>query len=280
MVNTVIYTRESDEEVKQVKVGNFAVDGTMQPGPLLGFGQNIIDPHNLLLELAAGWLTGPHKRFNEVVPYFVYGFPKDFSLLVAFPVLHLKEDGYRSSGAGDIAVQFEHAFYAHHTPTFTNQFTFVTSMYFPSGRSDKNPSTGFGSPSFFLGVTAEHLATEWYYYTSYGALLTTQHDHSKAGNQFSYQAGIGKNIAYRPEKWILTLMVEMNGLYEQQEKVDCIKDENSGFNRVLIGPTLWFSTQRFFIEAGGYFVAVEHLFGKQPKSSAFFLIDMGFRFGS
>ena len=72
----------------------------------------------------------------------------------------------------------------------------------------------------------------------------------------------------------------MNGLYEQQEKVNCIKNKDSGFNRVLIGPALWFSTQKFFLEAGGYFVAVEHLFGKQPKASAFFLIDMGFRFGS
>ena len=38
-----IIGKESDDEVKQVKVGNFAVRGTMQPGSLLGFGQNIID---------------------------------------------------------------------------------------------------------------------------------------------------------------------------------------------------------------------------------------------
>jgi hypothetical protein len=280
IMTCILHARESDERVKQRKIGNFAVTGTMQPGPSLGFGQNIINKCDALALVYPNWLLGPNKNFNEVLPYIVYGMRDDLSILLGFPTaVRFKSDGHRTSGSEDIIVQLEYAFYIRHMETVTNQMTLVASFLFPAGNDCINPPTGFGSPSFFLGVTAEHLATEWYYYTSYGALLTTKNDTNKAGNQFFYQAGFGKNIAYSPNRWILTWMVELNGWYEQKRKLNGIVDQNSGFNIIMIGPSLWFSTERLIIQGGVAPIVAQHLFGMQSRISAFASITIGWRFG-
>lgn len=280
IVHEALQAKESDEGPPRPKVGNFAVRGTMQPGPLLGFGQNIIDKHDCLGIVFPSWFFGKKKSFVEVLPYILYGILDDLSVLLAFPTAaRFSYDGHHSSGSEDIFLQFEYAPYSHHGRTATNQISLVGAIYLPSGNECKNPATGFGSPSFFLGVVAEHLAIEWYAYTSYGALLTTSHDnHTKSGNQFFYQAGFGKNIAYCPERWTFMWMVEANGMYEQKDRVNGIVDQNSGFNMILVGPSLWFSTERIFLQFGAAAVAHQHFFGNQTTESAFISGSFGVRF--
>ncbi len=41
-----------------------------------------------------------------------------------------------------------------------------------------------------------YLAIDWYGFLSSGATLTTSHHGNKIGNQYLYQGGFGKNIAY------------------------------------------------------------------------------------
>src|SRR5205085_12307482 len=149
----------------------------------------------------------------------------------------------------------------------------------PTGNYSKNPSTGFGSPSFLLGVTAYRLATEWYWYTSYGALLTTRHGNdSKGANHFLYQAGFGKNIAYATDKWTLMWELEFSGIYEQKKKIHGEVDQDSGGNTIFFGPSLWFSTQRIFLLASVAPVIYEHLFGEQIKSKVLLSIYFGGKF--
>ena len=277
-IGMLLIAREPDEH-DQVKVGNFAVPGTLQPGPLLGFGQNIITKNEALAVGFFDFIVWKNKNLAEAIPYFLYAPRDDFSIFLGFPTaMRFKDDGHVSSGSEDMALQFEYAFYANHKPTFTNQFTLVTAVYLPTGSDLKNPATGFGSPSFFAGVTATHLATEWYCYTSYGALFTTKHDNSKAGNQFFYQAGFGKNIAYSADKWMLMWMVEMYGWYEQKWKTCGVIDNNSGFNMVVLGPSLWFSTNDIFAQLGIAPVVTQHLFGEQSRNSFFVAFDLGVRF--
>jgi hypothetical protein len=276
-----ITTKESDDEVHQVKVGNFAVPGTMQPGPLLGFGQNIINQYDKLGVLYSLMNLGNNVNFTHIAPEILYGIRDDLSVLLAFPVAaKLKYDGHSSSGMADIVVQFEYAAYGNHKPTYTNQISLVGSVALPSGNECKNPAPGFGSPSFFLGFVAEHLATEWYAYTSYGGLITTHNGTGiKPGNQFIYQAGFGKNIAYRPDCWICMWMVELSGNYQKKTKVNGCVDNNTGSHSILVGPALWFSTNRFILEAGAAPFVYQNLFGcGQLRSSCFISVYTAFRF--
>lgn len=276
-----LHAKEAEEPgVEQVKIGNFAVDGCMQPGPLFGFGQNIISQYDSIGFVYPSWLVGKNKSFNEILPFILYGIRDDLSVFLAFPTAaRFKADGCHSSGSEDLIVQFEYAPYSHHTETYTNQFTFVAAAWLPTGNECKNPSTGFGSPSFFLGVTAEHYSTDWYYYTAYATLLTTRHDNdTKAGNQFFYQAGVGKNIAYKTEKWILMWLVELYGWYEQKARVNGVTEENSGFNMVFIVPSLYFSTERVILQGGIGPVVSQHLFGNQSRFSFIGSFGVGVRF--
>ncbi len=201
-----LYSRESDKhEVGQMKIGNLALPGSQQPGPLVGFGQNIVDRYDLQMFVFVGFLKGHRKNFTEVGPSIVYGIRDNLSLFIELPIAaSFTLNGQHSSGQEDLLIQLEYAFYTYETETCTDELTLVTSFSLPSGNDCKEPETGFGSPSFFLGATASHLATDWYYYVSPGVLLTTKYgNNTKSGNQFFYQAGFGRNIAYCPDKWIL-----------------------------------------------------------------------------
>jgi len=279
IICTSIVARESDEEVHQLRVGNFAVPGSMQPGPLLGFGQNIIDQFDTLAVVYPIMIFGERQHFIDIAPEVLYGVRDDLSLILAFPTaVSFKYDGHHSSGSLDTIVQLEYAPYSQHKPTETNQISFVGSMIFPTGNECKQPATGFGSLSFFLGAVGVHLATEWYGYTSFGVLFPTKSDNVKPGNHIIYQAGVGKNIAYRAEKWTLMWMLELSGIYNQKTKVNGIKDPNSGSNTVIMGPALWFSTDRFLLEAGIAPVISEHVFGDQFKTRVNASIYTGWRF--
>lgn len=268
--------READEPVEQDKVGNFAVPGSVQPGPLLGFGQNVITPYEMLVEIYPSWLLGKNKNFNEITPSIVYGIRDDLSILLGFPTaIRLKYDGQVSSGSEDLIIQLEYAPYSYHTETATKQITLVGSLYLPSGNECKDPATGFGSANFFLGFTAEYLSTDWTCYTSYGVWLTRSRSN---GNQFFYQAGVGKNIAYASDKWTLAWMLELSGCYEQRAKSHGVTNPNSGFNTIILGPSLWFSTERFMLQVGAAPVVYQHLFGQQLKDSVFIAVDIGCRF--
>ena len=268
------------EEARQEKIGNFAVVGSMQPPPFLGFGQTVIDQYDLLFEAYPTWITGKNIRFSEMFIAATYGIRNDLSLLVAFPTaLSLNAVGNHSSGSEDMFVQLEYAFYASHLKKSTNQFTIVTRFYLPTGSECKVPVTGSGAPSVFIGVTAERLSAEWYCYTSYGALFTTKYDTgSRFGNQFLYQAGFGKNIAYSSNRWILTWLVEFYGLYTQKSQVACVTDPNSGSNQIILAPSIWFSTNRVYLQ-GGVGPILDHSSGVQDTKITFFgAFGMGIRF--
>jgi hypothetical protein len=282
LLNTVT-AKEGDKEkdtVQQVKIGNLALPGSQQPGPLLGIGQNVIDKKDLQAFIYPGWFLGKQKNFTEIIPSILYGIRDDLSIFIELPLAqHFSLDGQHSSGAEDIIAQLEYAPYTYESTTATNAITIITSILFPTGKDKKNPPTGFGSPSFILGFTASHLATKWYCFTSYAALLTTKHNHNtKSGNEFIYQAGFGRNIAYRSDRWILTGILELNGIYTQKRKINGIVDQDSGGNVIMFGPSLWFSTQHFIAQVGVAPIVSQHLFGNQLKNSVFIACNFGWKF--
>lgn len=279
VIGVTLVAREN-ELVEQVKIGNFAVDGTMQPVPFLGFGENIISQYEALGGVGPSWLVGPTQKFVDVSPYMLYGVRNDFSIMLGFPTaVSYKHDNDHSAGFSDLFVQLEYAFFETQTSVASNEFTVVGSVFLPTGNECKAPALGLGSPSFFLGVTASHLDPDWYYYISSGVYLRTKRDdHIKFGNRFVYEAGFGRNIAYSPEKWMLMCMFEFVGLYEQKTKAYGISDKNSGSNQIFFASSLWFSTQKWILQGGIAPLITQHFFGIQPKYSFFAGFSVCYRF--
>lgn len=255
------------EKIEQPHVGNFALPISQQPGPLVSFGQNMPGKSVLQAFAYGNQLKGSNFSFSEVIPSILYGITDKFSLFIELPIaVKFKAGEFTSRGLADLIIQLEGIVYVHETTKMVNEITFVGNISLPTGSFNKNPQTGAGSPRFFLGVTASHSEQAWYYFTSIGGGITTMHKKTKVGNQFLYQFGLSRNIAYKTDKWILNWIVELDGFYQQRNEIVGIIDRNSGGNTLLLGPSLWFSTQRFIVQGGISAVAAEHLFGTQPKS--------------
>lgn len=270
----------TNEEIVQIREGNLALPSSQQPGTLFGFGQNVVDKHDIQAFAYPFSQFGKHENFTDVIPLALYGIRNDLSILLEFPIAaHLSSDGHKSADFADFVIQLEYAPYIKETATKTDEISIVGSIIVPTGNDRKTPSTGYGSPSFFLGLTANHESAKWYCFMSYGAFLTTSHhNNTKAGNHFLYQGGFGRNIAYSSNRWILTAMLEFNGVYTQKSKSLGIIDNNSGGNIFMVGPSLWFSTQRFLLQIGVMPVVSQHHFGSQLKSSFLFGGGMGWKF--
>ena len=269
----------TEEKIETVHEGNFALPLSQQPAPLFSFGQNLVDKGDLLAFIYPSKLKGPQSDFVEVVPSILYGLTNRMSLFIELPIaVKFKHEDTKSRGVSDLIVQLEQIMYAKETKTSVNEVTVVGHMTFPTGSASKEPATGFGSPTFFLGATLSRTTTEWYYFTSLGGQITTIHKHNKPGNAFLYQFGVGRNIAYKKDGWILNWMVEVNGIYRQRNIVCNLIDCNSGGNTLIIGPSIFFSTRRFEMDGGIAAVASQHLFGCQTKEHYVAAFYAGWKF--
>ena len=275
MIHSALQGAKGDEPEK---IGNYLLPTSQQPGPLYGFGQNIVDKHDLQFFLYLNQRGGNQVNFTDLMPTILYGIRDDLSLFIGIPFTpKYKMYCHNSSGMEDIMFQLEYAFINKKTLKSITQATVVGNIELPTGSSKKNPHTGFGAPSFFLGLTLSHSAHYWYAWIQSGTTLTLEHHKTKFGNQFFYQGGIEGVITTRAG-WLFAWMVELFGIYEQKDKICGMKDKNSGGNTFYIGPSLWISSEKLIFQLGIAAPATQHLFGKQPKISYFLAADFGYKF--
>jgi hypothetical protein len=258
------------EEVKNdspPKAGNYVLPSSQQPGPLIGFGQNILDEGKIKTFLFSDAFFGSKKHAIDTIPYGVYGVTDDFSALLAVPIAaSYKENKSHSSGLSDMFLQLEYAFYVQETSQFSDRATFISAVIFPTGSATKQPATGTGSSSFFLGGTFNRTYVNWFVFTSPGAILTTSHNGQKVGNEYLYQAGIGRNFYTIDSEWIFAWLVEANGFYTEKTHIKGRTDPNSGGNLIVVTPSLWISSKHVTFQFGVGLPVAQHLFGDQTKN--------------
>lgn len=269
----------SVQRVVQVKEGNLALSTSQQPTPLFLYGQNIVDKGDIQGELYIDWHKGKNQTFIDILPGVLYGVNDRFSLFFITPITpKYQVNSYRSSGFEDFFIQGEYAALYKEKEQSTSMITIIGSLYLPTGSTKKNPATGFGSPSFFIGATASYLSVEWYAVVAPCALFTTSNSGTKSGNIFYYQGCLGRNIFGDPDGWILTGMIELFGIYQTASKINGILDPNSGSNITYVGPTLWSSSRKFFGQVGILFPAAQNYRGNQNKNTFLLAVDLGWRF--
>jgi hypothetical protein len=257
--------KEDKEKLEPPKVGNFSLPTSQQPAALFGFGGNIINQGEVQLYFFADWFHGKKKQTADLIPSVLFGITDTWSIYFNFPFTPGLRDGHnRSSGLEDWFVQLEHAFYNHSTADYVDQATFVTNLTVPTGSVRKNPPTGFGAPSVFVGATFYRAQVDWIYFTSQGAVLTSSDHGTKIGDQFLYQFGIGRNIP-SPEGGIYACMLEVDGQYNKKNRIDGRLDKNSGGNTIYITPSLWISSEKMLVQFGPSFPLNQNLFGQQRK---------------
>ncbi len=276
-------TKKNDEpkekkEVEPPKIGNFSLPTSQQPAALFGFGGNIIDKNEIQIYVFADDFYGKKKNTVDIIPSILFGITDDWSIFFNFPFTpRLRSESQHSKGLEDFFVQLEYAFYNKKTETYVDQATVLGNVTFPTGSEKKDPPTGFGSPSFFLGATYYRTWVDWFVFTSYGGVLTTSNHGTKFGDQFLYQFGVGRNFP-SPEGWIFAWMVELDGQYNKKNRIHGSIDPNSGGNAVFVTPSLWFSSKEILVQFGVSFPVNQNLFGKQTKFDYALNLNVGWSF--
>ncbi len=256
---------KTKKEEKPPRIGNFALPLSQQPAALFGFGGNIIEKGEVQLYFFADDFVGRNKTTVDLIPSVLFGITDDWSVFFNFPVTpYLKDGGHQSRGLEDFFVQFEYAFYTKSTKTYEDQATLVANITFPTGSIHKNPPTGFGAPSLFVGATYYHVLVDWFAFTSNGVVLTSSEHHNKFGDQFLYQCGFGRNFP-SPKGWIYAWMVEIDGQYSKKNRIHRVLDNNSGGNALYVTPSIWISSKEMLVQFGVSVPVNQNLFGHQHK---------------
>ncbi|MBS0652357.1 MAG: hypothetical protein JSR39_02395 [Verrucomicrobia bacterium] len=256
----------ADEASPSCNTGNLALPSSQQPGPLISFGQNVIDQNQTQVFVYADDFIGKSQHAIDLGAGLTYGITDDFCATFTVPfAVSYKENSAHSSGLEDIVLQLEYAVYSGNAPCSSDQVTIVANASFPTGSSSKNPPTGFGSVGYFIGTTYNHTGVYWFVFTSYGAEFPTTHHGTKSGNQYLYQFGIGRNIT-NTKDWMIAWMAEVDGTFEEKDKVKGLKDPNSGGNVIYLTPSLWASSKNWIIQLGFGFAVQQNLFGNQNRN--------------
>jgi hypothetical protein len=259
----------------QCNSGNFALMWSQQPGPLISFGENIINRNQVQLFLFGDGFIGQKQHFIDLVPGILYGITNDLSIFFNIPLAaDYRADNHHSAGFEDIFLQFEYALYTKASECSSDQLTFVANASFPTGSSHKNPPTGFGSMSYFIGATYNHTWVNWFWFTSYGAELPTSHHGTKFGNQFLYQLGFGRNIA-NTRGWMFAWMAEIDGTFSKRNRIDGSTDPNSGGNVVYLTPSIWASSKAWILQFGLGYAIQQNLFGDQKRNQFLLAFNLG-----
>lgn len=269
---TALFSQEAEKKDEKApakleppKIGNFALPVSQQPAALFGFGGNIIDKGEVQLYFFADAFQGKKRAVIDLIPSILFGVTDDLSLYFVFPYTPLLRDGrHRSSGLEDCFVQLEYAFYNKSTLTYVDQATIVANITAPTGSSKRNPPTGFGAPSLFLGATYYHVRVDWFVFVAPGAVMIASEHRTKFGDQFLYQFGVGRNIP-SPEGTIYAWMVEVDGQYNKKNRMHGKLDPDSGGNTIWLTPSLWISNKDFLLQVGASVPLNQNLFGKQRK---------------
>jgi hypothetical protein len=259
-------------------IGNFYLSTSQEPGPLVGFGQNIVDKYETQLFLFADNYIGVNKHFIDVIPGVVYGLTENLSLFVNVPyAASYKQGKQRSNGFEDAFAQLEYVYLDTATKTHTDQATIVANMTVPTGSIHKDPETGNGSPTVFLGTTYNRTYVDWFAFVSPGVILTTARNGTKFGNSYLYQLGVGRHIA-NINGWLLAWMAEADGTYSQRNRVLGVIDHNTGGNVVYVTPSIWASTKKLIFQFGVGFPVTQNLFGNQTRDTLLIVGNIGWTF--
>jgi hypothetical protein len=225
-----------------------------------------------------GIFTREHDGYaNLIEPNVVYGILDDLSVFLTVPInLRSRSGSSHSSGIEDISLQLEYGFCSKTCLDYTLQATLVANVQFPSGSSSKDPPTGAGSFSYFLGTTFAYTSYNWYAFVSPGVDLTTTHHRTKFGNSYLYQWGFARYIKQlSPRGWIFDLMIEFDGTYSEKDKIHGSTDPNSGGNSIFVTPSIWLSSKRWILQWGMGFPIVQNLNGRQEKIKYLIAFNLG-----
>lgn len=256
-------------DIKPLKIGNLAVRAAFQPGPLFAKGQKMLDKNQVVFYEVPIYTKGKNKyAYQTFIHNILYGISDRLSILVSpSNARYINTENNKlicSKGFLDLPVTVEYDYYVNFKETSISRLSIIGSVFFPTGARYRKPTLGFGSFSFFAGLTARYLSIDWYIFADVIAWPRTEHCNTKYGSSIMYDWGIGRNIKHVKD-WVFLALWEFNGLYSFKDLVCKKIQHNTGGNIIFCGPSIWISSNYLKLQAGIQWPMFEHLFGVQNK---------------
>ncbi len=258
-------------------VGNFSLPSSQQIGTLVSFGDFLVDEGQSQVYLYADNGLGRCLSLVDLEPYFVYGITDNVAVLAVIPFAIYRQGDSRASGFEDINIQAEYAFYNKSTARHIDQATVVANVSFPTGSAEKQPSTGAGSPGYFLGLTCNRTTVEWFFFSNLGGVVYPSLNADRTGGQLLYQFGFARLLSDW-KGWISALLFEFDGTYSQKNTSEGVFDPNSGGQALVLTPSLWLSSERAILQVGAGFPLLEDLNGIQKRQNVTLVGSFGWTF--
>lgn len=267
------------------KEGNFILPTSQQLGPFFSFGQNIIDKNQWIGYMFGESVSGVETRTDLLSPSILYGITDDLSILVdvSFSKNQTLIRRLHSDSISDgISAQMEYAFYSQDTKLYSEQSTVVANITVPlvaTGAFARHPkkltiprirhpipaanSHNFGIGSnlvnFFVGGTFSRMYTDWYAFISDGVVITTSQHGNQAGDQYLYQAGLGRYLFDIRSKWVLSFLIEADGTYFEEELSNGNAVPHTQGNIIFLTPSLLAASERIFLQFGVGFPVLQKI---------------------
>lgn len=247
-------------------IGNYSLPTAQQPGPFYSFGQDIVDKGNLQLFFQPSFQMVVNEQYPSTILAANYGITNNLALLAYVPyAMNYIDERQHATGIGDMGLQGEYAFFNASDAFSTTQSTVLAAVNFPTGSARKNPATGFGAPSYFIGATYNRLYVQWYWYTSAGMTYIARNASGQNGAQYFYQGGLGRNIISTTNQFTLFGLVEIDGEFDEKNALLGEIDANSGGNTIFITPSITYATTHLMIQFGVSWPIIQQLNGEQDK---------------
>lgn len=272
IISSPIFARTSTEKekIKQIKVGNFSLPAAQQPGPLVSFGQNILDKENVQLYTLLQYLNASEKTFTALSPSLLYAITDSLSLFMRLRcIVDATLNNVSLRTIENAVIQGEYAFFEKTTRESIDMITIVANFTIPL--DTPIPHAHLRTAGFFLGFTASHFDPKWYLFASTGATIPI----GSSAAQCLYQAGVSRNIAYAPDGWIFNWLVELDGTYTQHA---IISERSIGGNSILITPSLWFSGKHIVLQGGASWVIAQSTSNGMNKDHFYIYANIGWLF--
>jgi hypothetical protein len=261
------------------RTGNFSLPTSQQPVPLISFGQTIVNKGQSQLFLFADYIKGNNQIASDVVPYFIYGITDNLTFFMSQGVAtKYQQETRHSAGVEDTSLQLEYAVYGHKTKRYEDQATVLVDINLPTGSHTKQPPTGAGTPSYFIGGTYSRTYNDWYAFAAPGVIMAESINGSRLGNQYLYQAGLARNVYTIEKKLIILGMVELDGQYSAKSTMRNHTNPNSGGNIIYLTPSIFVGLKQLVIQFGFGLPVVQHLNGEQIKNNYLLATNMGWTF--
>jgi hypothetical protein len=202
-----------------------------------------------------------------LVPTVRYGITDKLTIRWHLPIFIDRTVGKKSSdGTSNLVGVIEYSLFKHRVKETNReyQFNLIAGMDFKTETHDAKPSVGYGGTSFLVGTTGSSLSKKWYTFYSLAGAFSTTHNKQHPGSQFFYEIGAGYTIKHSILH-NLCVLLEMDGILSDKDKLAQTANPNSGGNIIYLGPSIEYRYWTFLGAVGIQFPIVQHLNGNQDK---------------